>query len=50
MIGGSSAVAPLWAGLVALAKEKPGNPVGWDAGTGRGVRQRQKLIAALKAP
>ncbi len=81
-IGGTSAVAPLWAGLVALANQKLGKPVGflntalytsakvraamrditvgdngayragagWDACTGLGVPDGQKLIAALKAP
>ena len=28
-IGGTSAVAPLWAGLVALLNEGLGRPVGW---------------------
>jgi kumamolisin len=82
VIGGTSAVAPLWAGLIALANQKLGKPVGflnpvlytsakvratmrditsgnngayraqvgWDACTGLGVPQGQKLIAALKAP
>lgn len=81
-IGGTSAVAPLWAGLVALANQKLGKPVGflnptlytstkvkatmrditsgnngaykaqvgWDACTGLGVPDGQKLIAALKSP
>ncbi len=29
VIGGTSAVAPLWAGLIALLNEKMGKPVGW---------------------
>lgn len=29
VIGGTSAVAPLWAGLIALLNEKIGKPVGW---------------------
>ena len=80
--GGTSAVAPLWAGLIALANQKLGKPVGflnpvlytspsvratmrdvtvgdngaykaqpgWDACTGLGAPDGQKLIAALKAP
>lgn len=82
VIGGTSAVAPLWAGLIALANQKLGKPVGflntalytspkvkatmrdivlgnngaykaqvgWDACTGLGVPDGQKLIAALKTP
>lgn len=82
VIGGTSAVAPLWAGLVALANQKLGKPVGflnpvlytsvkakaalrditsgtngayqarpgWDACTGLGVPDGQKLVAALKSP
>ena len=82
VIGGTSAVAPLWAGLVALLNQKLGKPVGflntalytsakvrasmrditsgnngaykarvgWDACTGLGVPDGQKLAAALKAP
>ncbi len=80
VIGGTSAVAPLWAGLVALANQKLGKPAGflntalytspkvkaalrditsgnngaykagpgWDACTGLGVPDGQKLVAALK--
>jgi kumamolisin len=29
VVGGTSAVAPLWAGLIALLNEKLGKPVGW---------------------
>ncbi len=29
VVGGTSAVAPLWAGLIALLNEKIGKPVGW---------------------
>ena len=82
VIGGTSAVAPLWAGLIALANQQLGKPVGflnpvlytsakakaalrditsgtngayragpgWDACTGLGVPDGQKLIAALKTP
>jgi kumamolisin len=82
VIGGTSAVAPLWAGLIALANQKLGKPVGflnpllytspkvkaalrditsgnngayqagpgWDACTGLGVPDGQKLVTALQAP
>lgn len=29
VVGGTSAVAPLWAGLISLLNEKIGKPVGW---------------------
>ena len=29
VVGGTSAVAPLWAGLIALLNERIGKPVGW---------------------
>ena len=82
VIGGTSAVAPLWAGLIALANQTLGKPVGflnpllytsskvkaalrditsgnngayragpgWDACTGLGVPDGQKLVTALQAP
>ena len=82
VIGGTSAVAPLWAGLIALLNQKLGKPVGflnpllytsakvkaslrditsgdngayqagpgWDACTGLGVPDGQKLLTALQAP
>jgi kumamolisin len=80
VIGGTSAVAPLWAGLIALLNQKLGKPLGfinprlyagvgtgfrditsgnngafaagpgWDACTGLGVPDGQKLLAALQLP
>ncbi len=81
VIGGTSAVAPLWAGLVALLNQKLGHPVGylnpllygslkgkgittditqgnngaqqaktgWDACTGWGSPNGQKLLTALSS-
>ena len=81
VIGGTSAVAPLWAGLVALMNQKLGHPVGylnpmlygslagkgvvndlvvgnngayaakagWDACTGLGTPDGERLLKALRA-
>ena len=79
MIGGTSAVAPLWAGLTALANQRAGGSVGaphaalygaagalrdiltgnnngyaaglgWDACTGLGSPDGEKVIATLLGP